>query len=160
SCTDTLPALPRSPLRRYQIVVVAGSAGPASVANATSQFTRSLPLPVTVIGPSLTMLPPRKVMMLFDTSPPGQSTYQSPRGTVRLPLGLHEYTEVQRVNPAGTPVPPSAATRSAMAESFAVGQPFDARQLYRQSTALRPTGADDAIGAGSNALPGPTSDGS
>src|SRR3954466_3215982 len=50
---------------------------------------------------------------------------------------------------SGAPLP-SAVTRLSMAGVPALGQPFDEEQLYRQSIAVRPTGADVAIGAGLN----------
>src|SRR5690349_989520 len=114
----------------YTIEGLAGSAGQAVAMDATSQLMRSCVLPFMLIGPSETMFPPRNVRLLFICTPVvPQSMYQFPLGTVRSPEGVHEYVEVHRVNPVGTPVPPYAATRLAMAGVPAVGQPVLTEQL-------------------------------
>src|SRR3954468_17447513 len=123
--TFTPPLLFRPPLRMKSVDDDDGLAGQLSTADAALQLILRLALPVRLKGPSVTMSPPRKVRLLLVLSPPEpQSMYQLPLGTTRAP-GLHEYTDVQRVNPVGTPVPPSAATSVSIADGPAPGHPFD-----------------------------------
>src|SRR2546423_14573169 len=111
-----------------RVVVVVGLVGHAVALAATSQLMRNDPLPPMLNGPSATMLPPRNVMLLLEVRPPAQSMYQSPRGTMTSPDGEQEYTDVQRLNPVGAPLP-CALTRSSIDAVPALGQPFAAEQL-------------------------------
>src|SRR4051812_15830764 len=127
--TFTPPLLFRPPLRMNRVDELEGLDGQLSTDEAALQLILRFPLPVRLKGPSVTMSPPRKVRLLLVLSPPEpQSMYQLPFGTTSAP-GLHEYTDVQRVNPVGTPVPPSAATSVSIADGPAPGHPLDGLQL-------------------------------
>src|SRR4051812_47261601 len=96
--TVTLPLLLRPPLRMYMVDGAAGFEGQAVAAAATSQLTRSAPLPLRLKGPSAMTLPPRKVRFALVLMPElPQLMYQLPLGTMMSPFGLHEYSDVQAV---------------------------------------------------------------
>src|SRR3954469_3688768 len=127
--TFTPPLLFSPPLRMKSVDGSEGLDGQLSTDDAALQLILRFALPVRLKGPSVTMSPPRNVRLALVLRPPApQSMYQSPWGTTSAP-GLHEYTDVQRVNPAGTPLPPSAATSASIAAGPAPGHPLDGLQL-------------------------------
>src|SRR3954464_2043448 len=87
----TLPAFCSPPLRMKIVDGLAGFEGQTVVVNATSQLTRSSELPLMLNGPSLTMLPPRKVIEALVLTPVvPQLMNQFPLGTTNSVDGAQE----------------------------------------------------------------------